>query len=182
MSRPSLVIVLGEDRRHQNFARGVLKEAGYDLRDIYPCSLPAGRGAGEQYVRKQLPAQVLAFRRRTAKAKTALVVLVDADTKSTGEVRRMLSDELRAQKMDPIGAKDRAAVLVPRRNIETWVVVLDGETADETNDYRGRVSDGKLQPAGREFLSRLKAAPCPPQDWLPSMKESAAEARKLLPS
>lgn len=181
MSKPSRVIVLAEDRRHQNFALGVLKEAGYDSHDIYRCPLPAGRGAGEQYVREQLPAQVLAFRQRAARAATALVVLVDADVNSTREIRRRLADALRARQMEPLDATERAAVLVPRRNIETWVVVLDGGMADETTDYRGQVNDRELQPAGKKFVSCLKAAPSSPLDWLPSMTESAAEVKRVLP-
>lgn len=181
MSKPSRVIVLAEDRRHQNFALGVLKEAGYSLHDIYRCPLPAGHGAGEQYVRKQLPAQVLALRQRAARAATALVVLVDADVNPTTEIRRRLSDELQARRIEPLDATERAAVLVPRRNIETWVVVLGGGTANETTDYRGQVDDRELQPAGKTFVSHLKATPSSPRHWLPSMTESAAEVKKVLP-
>lgn len=181
MSKPSRVIVLAEDRRHQNFALGTLKKAGYGLHEIYLCPLPAGRGAGEQFVRSNFPGQVQALRQRKARAETPLMVLVDADTRPTEQLRRMLAEELEGRRMDPVGPDERAGVLVPRRNIETWVVVLNGQTADESADYKSQVSDAELQPAGRAFLDGLRSATPGPANWLPSMLESAAEARKVLP-
>jgi len=47
MSKPSLVTVLAEDRRQQNFLRGLLKEAGYEIRNIRFQALLAGRQSGE---------------------------------------------------------------------------------------------------------------------------------------
>lgn len=87
---------------------------------------------------------------------------------------------MQARRIEPLDATERAAVFVPRRNIETCVVVLGGGTADETTDYRGQVDDRELQPAGQTFVSHLKAEPSSPQHWLPSMTESASEAKKVL--
>ncbi len=63
MNKPSEVIVLAEDRRQQNFARGYLKSWGYEKRKVRFLALPAGRGAGEQYVRGRFPDELRACAR-----------------------------------------------------------------------------------------------------------------------
>lgn len=181
MSSPSLVFVLAEDRRQQNFARGLLKEAGFDKTQIRFSSLPTGRGAGEQFVREHYPDELKAVRRRAARAATALLVIIDADRRQTAEVRDCLRRELANGRIDPPDQEERVGVLVPRRHIETWVVVLRGEGTDEEEDCKSRVSDSELQGAGGSFAHVARSSGPPPANWLPSMKDSVSEARKVLP-
>jgi len=182
MSKPSLVVVLAEDKRQQDFLRGLRKEAGYQIRNIRFQALPAGRKSGEQHVRQRFPSEVKAARNRSARASTGLAVMIDADTRPTAMIRASLRDALMENQEPPVGPEEGIGIFVPKRHIETWVLALDGLSVDEQEDCKGRVHDHQMQPAGRKLIEQLKSVqPCPPQ-WIPSLKEAAPEAKRLLPA
>jgi hypothetical protein len=79
VSKPSQFIVLAEDERHQRFVRRYLLRL-YDEPQIRNVDLPSSRGCGEQWVREHYAAEVKSYRRRSARAKSALIVVLDADT------------------------------------------------------------------------------------------------------
>ena len=82
MSRASDIIVLCEDRLQEVFVRRFLKQGwGIKQPPIRPVPYPHGGsgGAGEKHVRDNYPNQLKAYRDRSAKAKTILIVVMDAD-------------------------------------------------------------------------------------------------------
>ena len=87
---------------------------------------PSGGGSAEQWVRERFAVEVAACRGR--QAETRLIVLVDGDTRTVQERIAELDQALRDAGVDLIPADTReVARLVPRRNIETWILCLTGE-------------------------------------------------------
>ncbi len=80
MARVSQVIVLVEDERQQRFVRSYLQQLNFTPHDIRLEPLSSGRGSGEAWVRMQYAPAVKAYRARSARAQTSLVVAIDADT------------------------------------------------------------------------------------------------------
>jgi hypothetical protein len=78
-----------------------------------------------------------------ARAAIGLLVHVDADTRTVAERHSHLAAALAESRQSPRGEREAIAVLVPKRNIETWVYALDeglaskhGVTLDEETDFR----------------------------------------------
>jgi hypothetical protein len=97
VARVSQVIVLVEDERHQRFVRAYLQQLSFTPHDIRLEPLPSGRGSGEAWVRTRYASAVRAYRARAARAQTALVVAIDADTGEGARRARQLEESLGAE-------------------------------------------------------------------------------------
>ena len=178
MSRASQVVVLVEDQPQQQFVRRYLYKMGYTARDIRFRPLPSGRGAGEQSVRQRYATEVQAFRQRHAA--TALVVAIDADTGEVSERARQLRAELDRAGV-PARADDEAiAHLIPRRNIETWILCLSGRAVDEETDYSRDGGVHELIPAAAAaFREWSRPSGAVPSTCVESLRAAIPEARRL---
>lgn len=173
----SLVYVLAEDVRHQNFVRRYLLKAGLAYHEFKAEPIPKGSGgAGEQWVRKRYPHVVKKCRARSASAKTALIVIVDADVGEVSQRLRQLEGSLKEEGVASRQASETIAHFIPRRNIETWVLHLRGEGVNEQEDYKARARDDMIRPAAETFhLWTLQGhAGC-----LPSVSAAIHEAARL---
>ncbi len=114
---------------------------------------PSGEGSAESWVRKRFVKEVNAYRVRQAKAATALIVVIDADTGSVQDRWAQLDQELSDAGKDTVGSREQIARLVPKRNIETWVLCLNEQVVDEETDYKKRRDDwNELIPQASERL------------------------------
>ena len=147
MSKPSQVIVLTEDRRQQTFVRRYLERANYSYHQIQLEPLPAGRGSGEQWVRQRYAKNVEAYRARAARAATALVVVIDADTRTVSHrIGQLRESAVR-------GTDEKISHLIPKRNIETWILCLRGNAVDEETDYHDEQGiEDQIKPAAETFF------------------------------
>ena len=180
MGRPSLVVVLAEDEGHQRFVRNYLYRAGLGAHAIRFLDLPSGRGCGEQWVRDRYANAVKQYRSRAAKAESALIVAIDADNGDVGRRVRQLEDALTEFRLGGRADEESIAHLVPKRNIETWVLFLTGTQVDEDTDYRRRHEVGDLLPeAGRTFFDHSRSGATLPVDVLPSLLAAFPEARRV---
>jgi len=180
MSNPARVVVLAEDQCQQRFALRYLECLDYSVHDVRFIRLPSGRGSGEQYVRKAYPKEVAVHRRRAVRARKALVVLIDADRESVVLRRSQLADELSRADLDPRSDAERIAHLIPKRNIETWILCLSGETVDEATDYRPNKNiSPRIGPAAATFFEWSRPKALVPERCIPSLSESFAEIRRL---
>jgi hypothetical protein len=174
-NRRAEVVILCEDTQHEVFLRRYLLKIGFPSRRIRVQKSSLGRGAGDQFVRKRYPFEVREFRRRRALMKIGLAVMVDADTRTVVERHQELSRRLEESALQPRGDAEEIAILVPKRNIETWIHHLLGKTVDEETDYPrlGRPSECK---AAVLALSQWSDCPrtCPP-----SLQEGWRELRRL---
>jgi hypothetical protein len=144
--RYTQVVVLCEDIMHLNFVRRYLIARGIDSRRIRGNVTPAGRGAGSQYVIEKYPAEVKALRSR-AYLRAGLVAVCDADTHSVKDRLRHFDGSLAKSGQPARGETERIALLVPKRNVETWVFHLLGNDVDEDSDYKRRVTSPDLKKA-----------------------------------
>lgn len=170
------ITLLCEDSQTDSFVRRFLKHRNFRSRDIRTLPLTRGAGSGEQWVRERYPVELRAIR---AVQNAYLIVVTDADSRPTQERRAQLEAECEREGIPQRREDDRVLVIVPRRNIETWLAYLDGEDVDESCSYPRlrREGDcaahaGSLYRMCHETQRRREPAP-------PSLLESCAEYRKL---
>jgi hypothetical protein len=180
MSKPSLVVVLAEDRRQQNLVFRYLAKLGHSRHDTRFEPLPAGKGAGEQWVRLHYAKNVSGYRARAAKARTALVVIIDADTGSVNERSGQLRNALTEAGSNPRRPDERICHLIPKRNIETWILCLSGRAVDELEDYHHENGiDEQIRPAARTLYEWCRPNKEPPHHCVDSLSIAIPELRRL---
>ena len=148
--RYTQVVVLCEDYMHFNFVRRFLIQRGLEGRRIRGNVAPSGRGAGSQYVIKNYPDEVKALRSR-AHLRAGLIAAVDADTNAVADRLRDFNDSLVESGQAVHSETERIALLVPKRNIETWIFYLRGNRVDEEDDYKRRVASADLRQSVEAF-------------------------------
>ena len=180
MSKPSQVVVLAEDERHQRFVRQYLYRLGRSWHDVRFDDLPAGRGCGEQWVWERYARAVKAYRRRSVRAGTAFIIAIDADR---GDVDRRLRQLREALEQAGLAARtDGEAIvhLIPKRSVETWILCLSGRQVDEITDYSQEGDVDRLIPsAARTFFEWSRANTTPPAHCVPSLLSAIPEVRRL---
>lgn len=154
MSRPSQVIVVLEDEHHKMLLYRYLKMNRLQTVATFRIS-PRARGSAESWVRTTFSREVSAYRMRRARAATVLIVMIDADTHTVQDRLAQLDQVLRDEKkpvVDP--GSEQIARLVPRRNVETWVLCLNEEAVDEETNYKGNAREwSRLIPPAATALS-----------------------------
>jgi hypothetical protein len=180
VSKPSIVIVVVEDDRHEMLVRRYLKKRGLVEREIRIRRSPSGEGSAENWVRKTFAIEVSSYRGRHAQ--TALIVVVDADTVTVQHRLKQLDQALRdsgKETVDP--GRERIARLVPKRNVETWILCLNGHEVDEERNCKKEHYDwNDLIPLGAETLfqwTRSKAEP--PDHCIDSLRNGVKELKRL---
>ena len=126
------ITLLCEDSQTDAFVRRFLKHRNFRGRDIHTVSLPSGRQSGEQWVREQYPKELGAIRGRQG---AYLVVVTDADAYSTEARRTQLDAACDMEQVPRREDGDPVLMIVPRRNIETWLAYLGGTAVDEFKRY-----------------------------------------------
>jgi len=178
------VIILCEDQGHEIFIRSYLKHtASIKPRNIVTIPLSGGYGSAEQKVRENFRNQVEVYRYRAAKLKGGLilVVMVDADNIEV-KTRMAQLEDLLPDKRKP---DEKILILVPQRNIETWVeyanVAYDKNAAlNITKDYKHstqKPADYKV--AAEQFAKQI----CPkglPKNAPPSLIIACDELNRIL--
>ncbi len=177
MVRYTEVVVLCEDLQQEVFCRKFLTTCGINRHRIRYRRSPSG--SAEQFVRKQYPKEVRAFRRSCAhKANVALVVMVDADVLTVDERRRQLSSALADTGEEPRRNNERIGVFVPKRNIETWIRYIEGESVNEVDTYSKLDNQSECKQAV-ECLVRIRGQSLP-ADAPPSLTSSCSELSRIL--
>jgi hypothetical protein len=171
--------ILCEDLQQLVFARRFLIKLGIHPRKIRQSLLPSGVGSGEQYVRQCYPNEVSAYRRQSSYRNVCLIVLIDADLKTVTDRLRQLDDALEEENLEKRQEKERIAIFVPKRNIETWIHYLQGEEVDEKTAYPKFAREGDCQPVVEALADRCdsgleETAP-------PSLRMACRELQRILP-
>jgi hypothetical protein len=182
MRRASLTIILAEDEAHDLFIRRYLLRLNLGLRErvMYTEPFPDGRACGEQWVRTQYARVVKEYRWRSAKSQTILVVLIDADTGEVSRRLRQLEDGLKQASMDRRNPSERIAHFVPKRNIETWILCLNGHPVNKETDYSGRRDiEAQTAPAADVFFNWTRPNAAVPSHCIPSLYPAILEALRL---
>ena len=171
MSRVSRIILVCEGWRDSSFARGFLAAAGVDERAID--SRPNTGGSGHDWVKNQFVEEVAGLIRFSEGR--GVLGLLDEDGKGAAERERELEQLLKARGLPPISAQAGRCLLLPTRNLETWLYWLAAQRrgsaleVDEVTDYKKgpppgdvpRIRNADCRPAG-ETLHRLNHTGLPP--------------------
>ncbi len=151
--RQTQFVILCEDTQQEVCVRHFLLKRGVPRRKIRVEKNPAGRGAGEQFVRGTYPDEVKAHRRRTAYQTVALIAVIDADTRTVEERMRWLDKMLVDDAQSKRAPVEKIALLVPKRNIETWIQYFKTGSADEDKLYSHLNKEGDCVKDVRRFAS-----------------------------
>jgi hypothetical protein len=182
MSNPSLVIVLVEDERHRMLIRRYLTIRGLRGDQIRIQQSPSGRGNAEGWVRTRFAVETRVYRKRQARAKSALIVMIDADTHTVQERMNQLAQALKDNKEPALGKNERIARLVPMRNVETWILCLNGEQGVvEDMDYtrERRKWHDLIPPASETLCEWTQSKNAPPGHCVSSLRIGVRELKRL---
>jgi hypothetical protein len=178
MGNSAKIVVLAEDRQQQNFVYHWLLRRGFGSRDIRLEPVPAGSQAGEQYVRVQYPSQAKAIRQGAHHVERRLVTVIDADTQPVEHRYRQLDEALTGAKQAPRSDSDRICILVPKRNVETWIHQLVTGPVDESSDYKPKTSED-CKSAARRLADTPESADA--GNAPPSLTRGRDELEKTFP-
>jgi hypothetical protein len=180
MAKPSEVVVLVEDIRHQQLLFRYLRRIGLEPHAMRFVLAPSGRG--EQWVREQFPVELTAYRRRSARAETKLIAVIDADNFTLPERLAQLDQKLREDGVELIRMDvEQVARLIPRRNIETWILCLNAVGVNEETDYKRTRNDWTelIRPAAETLYTWARPNTQVPDNCIPSLQHGVAELRRL---
>ena len=173
-----LVVILCEDNQAACLLRRFLRKGG----QRFPREkiAPSGQGSGEQFVRRMYPSELEFCRRNRSK----LIVCTDADALSLQERTQSLENACQREGIPPRAGQDQAALFIPKRNIETWLKFLTGNSeVDEDEDYSPHGShraDKRIcQAAAVEFYKYCRGQKPRPVS-LPSLESACNEARRVI--
>lgn len=139
------IVILCEDLQQYKFAEYFLKKKGF-TGVFRPQICTKGKQAGEQYVRERYASEVKLYRSKNY-LNICLVVVIDADMVTVSERIRQLDLSLKEKRFP----KEKIAIIVPKRNIETWIHYLQNELVDEVTAY-GKFSN---QSTCKPFVEKL---------------------------
>jgi len=142
---------------------------------------PSGQGSAEQWVRSTYSDEVEAHRIRCAGATAALIVMIDADTRTVPGRLAQLSQALAENGIQPIDNNEQVVRLVPKRNVETWILCLNEQAVDEATDYKGTRDDwNELIPRASERLIQwTRSNAVLPGHCIDSLRRGVSELNRL---
>ncbi len=181
MSKPSQVIVLLEDDHHKMLIYRYLKKhgLGHEIRITLPTP---GGGSAESWVRSRFDKEVSAYRLRQRNVKTALIVVIDADNHSVQDRWRQLDQALKDAQEPPVDfEREKIARLVPKRNVETWILCLTKQTVDEKTDYKNTRNDWNdlIPPAATTLFQWTRQETALPNHCIDSLRTGVKELNRL---
>lgn len=183
MSKPSLIIVLLEDGRQEMLIYRYLIDCGLNGNEITFDRSPSGEGSAESWVRKRFVVNTKAYRRRRARARTALIVMIDADAHTVQDRLNQLDQALTHSEQQTIVETEEIARLVPRRNVETWILCLNQQAVDEETDYKRMRNNWSelIPPASRTLFQWTRLQPEPPNNCVISLRAGVRELKRIKP-
>ena len=173
------IVILCEDKQQEVFARSFLKKRGFKGL-IRPKICPPGSQAGEQYVRTRYPVEVKAYRKNKGRVSIGLVVLIDADTGTLEARLNWLASVLNKDKQEKREPKEAIAIFVPKRNIETWIHYLQGESVNEEDAYAKFEKNEAVCKTYVENLADRCYSQNLPEDAPQSLQAACGELQPLL--
>ena len=175
------IVLLCEDKQQLVFARHFLEKRGFDKRKIIPL-IPSVAQSGEQFVRESYLSEVKKYRQKCNHLAIALIVMTDADNLSVQQRLNQLSSILQENNLANRQKEEAIAVIIPKRNIETWIGYLKGEKVNEEDKktYNKFVKESDCKPYSENLAER-----CQQQEKLEDAPDSlniaCQEFQRLLP-
>lgn len=179
MSDAVQAVILCEDTQTECFIRRFLLKRNWSRRQIRTETLPAGRGSGLVWVRERFVRELKAYRSRSARAATCLIVAADADDKTVEERIATFRQSCDEASVPFRRDQERVVFVIPRRNIESWLAYLRGQVVNEIERYPKyeNESDCRAQVTKLDELCRLqRLSPEPPP---PSLVSACSEFQRI---
>ena len=131
-------------------------------------------------MRNRYAPAVAAYRWRARKANTALVVVIDADTSEVSRREQQLAESLCQAELESRSTSEAIVHLIPKRNIETWILYLSGEIFDEITDYHGQSNiDTRVLLAATGLVKWWRSRDEHPAHYVPSLNRALRELQRL---
>jgi hypothetical protein len=93
---------------------------------------------------------------------------------------RQFEECLAAEGLSPRTSRERIVHLIPKRNIETWILNLNGHTVDEETDFsRYAAIDDLMVPAAQTLFEWTRPNAVPAPYCVPSLRWAINELRRL---
>jgi len=107
-------------------------------------------------------------------------VVVDADALGVDERHRDLQSALQGEKLEPIALSDPIVVLIPKRQVETWIRATTGQPTNETDDYKSdQPGKDELRAAAQLIHGWAHDTPKPDHNCVSSLHMALPEWRKI---
>ena len=104
-------------------------------------------------MRERAPIELMAMRNALSKA---LVVMTDADTMSVAERIETLRRKCIDEGVEWRRGAEAVLLIIPKRNIETWLAYLRGETVDDELSYPKYSNEADCREQVRELAKMCK--------------------------
>jgi len=147
---------------------------------------PAGMGAADAFILKRFPDEVRAYRSKCNHLNICLLVMIDADPPEsyTSHKSRIgtLKDSLHEAGIAPIEPHERIAILVSRRNLESWMHFMTTDEIDEETDYRHAHQDNECKESGqrlKQIQMQHRAGTAPAAQLPPSLAEAVVQLERI---
>jgi len=177
-----LFIVIVEDDHHRMLVYRYLSECGVGEHKMRIVRSPSGTGSAEKWIRQAFVKEVSVYRTRQARAQTALIVVIDADTQTVNDRLNQLDQALRDTGKHRVDfASEQIARLVPKRNVETWILCLSGHPVEEETDYKRTRHDWTelIQSAANTLSQWAQSKGEPPKNCIDSLRHGVRELKRL---
>lgn len=178
------IVLLCEDHRHAQFVNEFLRGKGRSAYRAFPDGYKGWEAGGikpnQSFVLERSVQEVK--NARTTRRRCALIAVVDGDTYGLIGRLKDINARLQSDGLNALRPEDRVAVVVPCRNIETWVHHFAGNMANEVDDYeklypkRGYEADTEA----KAFAELVSDGNSPPVLNLPALEAARLELRRLL--
>ncbi len=179
MSNRVDIALLCEDESHEQFIKKFLRRKGRSYRRVFPDGYKSRETGGVRpnnaFVLERATTEIAAARK--VPPKRALILVIDGDTRGFASRCGEIAANLKSANMLALGATERIAVLVPCRNIETWIHHFAGEATDETQTYSKR--DTNANEAATAFADWVSDGNAEAVAELPALNAARDELRRL---
>jgi hypothetical protein len=109
------------------------------------------------------------------------MVMIDADSSPTEDRRRQLGRALQDAGEPARNASEPILNLIPKRNVETWILCLNDKVVDELSDYRhdSRVGSQSIRQAAATLFSWTRPNCTIPASCVASLRDCLPEFDRL---
>lgn len=183
LARATQVVLLCEDKRHEQFCRRFLSERGVSHRRIRSLVAPPGCGDAKAWVRERYPMELKAYRAKANHLTNSLVVMTDVDQETHQQRRSSLENACQLAGITDATLNERILVALPKWAIETWILNLMGEPLPEETRVQPSHKQ-RANPLSNQAAKRLAQA-CSgtrlPRGWpeLPTLGDACVQFSRL---
>ena len=188
MPRVCKIVLVCEGWRDSRFIRSFLQEAAVDPRKFDARENPGG--SGHDWVKDEFVEAVAQLQR--FREGRGVIGLLDEDGQGIAARRAAVVQCLAARGLPPLGSAEGRCLLLPTRNIETWLYWLESNRANrgwainEVTDYKEtrpagisrKETDALCQSAGAHLHSLNHTAL--PGDCPPMLADALGQLRAFL--